>query len=882
MSYLIDFSQLEILTKTLYSQSNKELIEKCESFFQIYKSNGVYGTNELCNYFFKTKIQYTLFWIMESLRKIIEETYSIMSNEQKYNIRNFLTSAFETHTEIFMLYQAISHKFSLVIVIWIKYEYPDQWRTVFDDFYSLIFKECSDKAKYIKIDMFIDIFITLDDELIKYRYTFDEFLDIRSTQIKDCLRDDHQLSNVLSFFNNLLQSYECFPQKTILNTLKAISQLIDWNNLSLFQQTLTIIQKLFNVDEFIKASLEVYSAISTKGQLIEEKINLLNGLSIFQLIDYSLSSKKILFERDCLYIVSDLVQELGVYFIESNMDISNSNEVLLSSLDILVYLIAFSLRIINISQTHNERKSSLHQVEFLHAFLHLLKNKKDSSLIDFFIKKEVVHNLISTIENITVIPSSISIVIDYDYRKDEDLILFRKDFLNLFQYLFKIPNITSICNEYIQNKFILLNQNKVSSLNEVELYLSMFNSIDNSDVSQKLLFSFIETNFVNYQSETILLLFYETVIKLIPLFNSSSYLDLLSSLSKLFLTDKGIAHSNIKIAGKITNLMLKFIEKTKSNLENSILIWLIENINQMKTSLLNTSNSQILSEFSSIFHLYGILINSNKLGNEMIKEKSLLNILTEFIEYGQKGNFINENYIIISKLTLNFFKSFNSEVKQSQKDIVSNFFSQFYNNIFVKADKSSVNIINLLNLFQKIIIVLGKDSLIFLNYFLSNDFIQFPTEDVFENSLKLLINLTSMLKKDSKDIIYNHFGLFYGLINKYSLPQNSISDNDKSILRLYESFIQLIYNVCFDFVEVLIDSFLYRKLNLLLFLMNVCLNSIDQMTRKKALKCLKGIIIYLIKLNDKETNKESLSIIDFTMIMTRKINFSDPFDINVS
>ena len=47
--------------------------------------------------------------------------------------------------------------------------------------------------------------------------------------------------------NQVLESYAVFERKTVLGTLKVLATLIDWNDVSLFQQCMATIGSFFRV-----------------------------------------------------------------------------------------------------------------------------------------------------------------------------------------------------------------------------------------------------------------------------------------------------------------------------------------------------------------------------------------------------------------------------------------------------------------------------------------------------------------------------------------------------------------------------------------------------------------------------------------------------------
>ncbi len=115
----------------------------------------------------------------------------------------------------------------------------------------------------------VELFLTFDDEMIKYRNTFTE-LDIkRSTLIKDFLRENF-VKEMVTMINQVYSNLNTFQshKKIISNCTRVIAQLIDWNALTLFQDCVEVVMQLMNSEEFQSDGLLVLNAIVNKGRYV--------------------------------------------------------------------------------------------------------------------------------------------------------------------------------------------------------------------------------------------------------------------------------------------------------------------------------------------------------------------------------------------------------------------------------------------------------------------------------------------------------------------------------------------------------------------------------------------------------------------------------------
>lgn len=535
--------------------------------------------------------------------------------------------------------------------------------------------------------------------------------------------------------------------------------------------------------------------------------------------------------------------------------------------------------------TKDEAKTATHQIDFLVAVINLIKKFPES--IDWF-QSSLIKILLIT-QEVLIIPKCVNITQDRIYRKNEDLKTFRKDFLNIYQNLFNLKSLKDKMMSDVLSMMDSIKSGLVKDANEIELALFLISNIDNTgsmeaDEFKLNVVNFLFTiDFTSVNSETILLLYLESLIKHLPVYlNNNQMVDIVA---KLLVGEKGICFPHIKIAGKICSIMQKFVEKTRNCLDPTTCCFMINSIKGFLESIINSKNAKVMNDFAVIYQSFGVLINSPKLSNDSVKDECLVGVFNLFFKYFE-GGIDNEKLNFVSKLILNFFKSFNSEIKTS-KETFFNFFQSFYLNVYKKVQAEydsklqvfNSNMLTFINLLQKIVVILAKDSLWFIDCYLSTDFVN-PTQEVFENTLKLMTGLSSTLKRECKEIVAKHFGTFFYPIKQLPFPKNNIADTDKSILNLYSSFIQLIYNISLDFVEIFFEAEL-RRIGITEFLMNVCTSIIDATTKRKSFNCLKSRVAYLAKFNSEENFVESNSILNLTIMLSTKLNLNDPTDFNV-
>lgn len=309
--------EIERLTTSLYSGvKDSSIFETLEQHFVRFQSTDN-GFIELFNIFFATDHQLSLFWVVDSLCKLVNSKYLTMDSNSKQMFRVCIRKAFSEGWQKYAKFTTIENKLALLIVNWLKFDYPDDWTTIFSDLSSLVFSSTSDDEKAIKLDIFIVILNTFDDELLKFRHTFDQFCETKSTQIKDHLRTDPQLIQIIEMLISIVINRATITPKIVINSLKCIGNLIDWNSLNMFVEVIPIIKELIASNCLVKQALEVLNAFTNKGMILKEKIELLSYLELSKIFEFFFSNPKLISSNDSLYTLSDMVQALGIYFVEA-------------------------------------------------------------------------------------------------------------------------------------------------------------------------------------------------------------------------------------------------------------------------------------------------------------------------------------------------------------------------------------------------------------------------------------------------------------------------------------------------------------------------------------------------------------------------------------
>lgn len=910
---IINLEELESLTVKLYGpKQDLQLLEYATMLKDRFVSEIKF--EELFEKLINTNNQNCQFWIFDLLIAIVNDQYKNFTNDQKAKFRELLIYVLENYTQKIFSVTFIETKFCVLFINWIKHDYPENWSTFFKDLIALIFNTNDENLKLFKVTFLIDLMSTFDEELVKFRHTYTDYCLARSTKIKDFMREE-AVGEIIFVINQLMQNEKHFPKKLIKNSIRVIAQLVDWNNLNLFNDSVTMITgSLINQLEYQPECLEVFNSVINKGMDPNQKLEVIKYLNVNQFIEGILKNTNNLNENS-LFQICEIVSNIGNFTIEcfelikgltkgemgSNMNQDQQRELFNYVCELTNYCLYHSITIINYS-LKVDVKLALQLCEFISNLTSYLKNNEYIAEV----LVELLRTLINNIENLLIIPN------DYDIqsslllgREDDEFFNFRKEFTTLYHNFFQVNPLKLFLITSLNNRLDTLAEGKGNlSIYEIELSLHLTNSLQNavsnadlqnltvSEQFNKIIYHLFNIPFTNVNSDFILILYYETVYRYIQYIINND--NILIYVTKLYLSKKGIMHENSIVGTKICICFDKFVDKVKTQLGKMEIIYDISDTlkNFIQFLCVENKNFVLLCEYNIMFKTLCQTILQKNFNEErrQVAFKEVLSIFDiMFLNFGLDA----EKFVEISKCITNFIKCIGFELNPNTKIIFVDYFNNFIKEVYLKLGKSVKVDYAMITILQRLVTILGKDSIQYLEYFIESQ-IKFPEAEVFEDACKLLHNATQILKKESKSLVVNCFFYFFETLKNIKLPDTNISEIDKNILSIYSSFAKLIANVTTDIIEVLFESGGMKNVDvgeLINFLIYISYNVIDPNTRRSVIKSLKAIVIYLIKVLtggniDDNYSQSFLNYLQFILSGTFRVygrlNVTDPIDFNVS
>ena len=930
-------TKIEQLAPQLYGPNcDPQVLNFCNEVKNYYLINND-KYKELFQCLINTNVPHFKFWLIDTLIQIVTEKYLNMSNNTKNNFRQSLLNIFNSDFEKIFNESFVTNKYCLLFNKFIFYDYPENNNTIFNDIIYNIYNTKDNAQKLSKLNLLLQIFYYFNEEYIIFRHTYNEVQINRSNIIKNYMRNN-TIPNLLIIIKEILENEEYITnEKIIQKSLVIVSQLIDWIPFEFFYDVLNIILvNLIKKYKYFKQCCDILFMIVKKGMEPKLKRNILNQMKLNDLINNILKSNKKI-DVETLERISDIIDLIGNFIIEnfeytkelikSNNNQNNDiNESFNWSCNELRYYFYFIKEIINYNNQINYKETLILCKSLDLIVLYFKSNdiilNKNSYVMDSF--KEIFTVIEKTLR---IPPEEYSLDEDlYELLSEDDFFILRSEFSNIYKNTYNI----NILKEYVIDSVInnlknLLKINSeqdmsninVNSLNKYDIEFCLYlinilqegfrtNDINNNDnISKKLinifniLFSFPFTNVNN--ADFVLLSYYDTINKgmEIILNNKTAIVYII----KLYASERGVFYNGKDFyKTKIVSFFDKFLSKIKKKEKIIIDIDFSALSNKIKDSIYklivfikNTKNYQFLKNYILLFHSYGIIISFVKdMGSKQNNYKDALKLFNDIINElsSNNNNKFNE---IICELILSCLIQFIQTVgvKIQSKEIRKLFIDYFdilignYCNKYVN-NKNTNLLLKYINFMQRILILLGNDSLKYLEYFFQNN--NFLNYNIICEYLKLLQNSINSLKKDSKILIKKTFNIFFQYIKQFEFPKDNISEENKNLINMFIEFIKIFNNITLDIPEVFFENNGIDNLNfvnLIKLVLDIGKNFFESCQRRVAVKSIKNICGFFYNNKNLFENQQFFGeilviILDGLFLIYSKNNKKDPIDLSSS
>ena len=927
----------ELISEYYGPNYNNQTVDFINGVGQYYANNPE-NFMELFNNLVTTKIKQFKLWLLNTLIQVIKEKYQVLKVETKNNFRQYLINVFSLNFEQVFDELFVVKKYCELFNHFIFFDFPENNNTIFDDILTNIYKTGDINQKINKLFLLLEIFYTFNEEFILFRHTYNEIQITRSNTLKEYIRKN-TIQNFLFILKEILQNEEHLPndKKIIQKSIEIISQLIDWIPFEYFYEVLNIILgNLIKKYKYYESCCSVIYSIIKKGMDPKIKREIFDKIQINELLNNILKSDKKIDEQT-LKKISEIINLIGLFIIE-NFDYTqeliksnnnNGNNEIMESFnwscnELRYYFYFFKEISFFYNQINYDECFAL--CDSLNAIV--LYFKSNSIILN---KNEIVLNafkdIFPLIEKILSMPQDYPLDTDIDeLDKDDDFFKCRADLSNIYKNSYNI----NILKEFIIDSVLSHLKNLLRINNEQDMSKIDINTINkydiefclyliyilqegfigndfgrNDNVGQKLqkiyviLFSYPFTKIKN--ADYVLLSYYNTIYR--GLENIKNNKEAIEYIIKHYISDEGIFYNGKNFyMSKILTSFDRFLSKAKMCIQKIDNMNFINIANTLKDSLYklimvikNTQNFQLLKTYNLLFHSYGLIISLEKsIDNKKNLYEEALKLLTNIVnDFNSNNAQLNQAICeVILDCVIQFIQTvqIRNEKNINNLNIISNLFINFMDNfigsycINIIDDKNNSLLLKYINFLQRVLILLGANSLKYLEYFFQSNNCLNP--NIISDCLKLEQNIITSLKKDSKNLVKKTFNVFYQFILKFNFPNDSISEENKILINIFIDFIKTFGIIAIDIPEVFFENGGIDNLNFLNIVEFVLIlgnKFFEEIQRKSVIKSIKYLCNYFNKNKTVfETQPNFQQIIELILnnlfLIYKKINRNNVID----
>lgn len=135
----------------------------------------------------------------------------------------------------------------------------------------------------VKLGFLTKILQTFEEEFVE-RNELNSGNEQRYGQIKDGIRE-YAIKEIVYLLQQALLNFEQFDEEQIEDILEVFAQLIDWNAIEIFNQSILIFKEMLINGKFKVGAIKCLQAVVTKGMDYHLKVELIVNLEFMQLLE---------------------------------------------------------------------------------------------------------------------------------------------------------------------------------------------------------------------------------------------------------------------------------------------------------------------------------------------------------------------------------------------------------------------------------------------------------------------------------------------------------------------------------------------------------------------------------------------------------------------
>ena len=666
----------------------------------------------------------------------------------------------------------------------IKQTYPDPWESVFADLINLI--EESPENIWLVTFLFAVLEAINDEVIEREAYTTKGDLSIAS-RIKDGMRksDSERISQICK---TVLDNYSQLDKEMVIGAIDTVADLIDWNDLLVFENCFSNITKMLDNSDFQQNALYWFYSFMHKGMDAEKKIQLIKDTWIIEKIKcFSIDIDDI----ELWQSISDIISKLGLLILEiiETSDPETATYFNAASELMLEFLV------INIMFLEWEDiKSSQYIIRFVNASVLYLKKFTDIS--------ETLAEIMIKIQDICInklqFPDSFKFEEGKFTEDEENYTLLREDLVNLFSNTLLVSNMKKRACEILFEKLTSLKgKETVLNENQIELPLFLLSQMhqvimrDDKDLTtqvyQSIINEFLSVDFISANSKCVSILYYEIWVKFANYF--VTFPQHIPDILNNFMSEKGVLSTWRKLSSRSSYFLLRFIDRLKPQLKDwakQIFERAVEVINYVETNQTHLLSSDI----ENFYEIIGNIFEGFQMDPSLIKEtlSTYFTLIYEKLK-GLPDTAAEGRTEYLRRLNV-LVKSLNSKTVWESKELftsmIANIYPFFKLHIEYKSFRDAFTVF-----LQKSLNLVGNELYEFAEDYIQT-LIQSNTPDCLDSIMRFMNFITFELEDNALQIIEKYIEPVYKQVESIEFPSSNKSDEEKDKINIIQKFSRLL------------------------------------------------------------------------------------------
>jgi hypothetical protein len=655
-----------------------------------------------------------------------------------------------------------------------------------------------------------------------------------ANRVKEGMRK-MDVARIVEMCKTVLDNYSQWDKDIVVGAIDTLADLIDWNELGLFENSFQNITQMLDEKEYQQNALYWFYSFLHKGMDAAKKIQLVRDIDIISKIKSFRIDPE---DTELCQSISDIISKLGNMILEIVWESMGEEPHLEDAQNLL-----FDLLVLNIMFLEWEDiKSSQYIVRFINNMVAYLKKipELNETLTEILVKiQDVCIQKIEYPEWCTFDDGNLG-------EDEENFKVLRADLVNLFSNTLLVTNLKSRAVEIIQAKISELKGNVAKfSQNKVELPLflltQMHQIISREDkdltnpIYQKLMSEFIEVEFLSANSKIVSILYYEVWVKFASYF--IQHPEAIPQILENFMSDKGVLSGWQKLVSRSSFFLLRFIDRLRPQLE--AYAELIFSKSQEVIELAETGQTCLISnDIENFYEIIGSMLEGFKMDPTKVNE-----ILTKYFEVlkGKIGDIVEDNF----ELVIDYIRRMNMLLKAVKEDTASaskDLLLHMCEWFFELSSKLTYPVQEYTVMLQKSLHLAGIEVLKYIDGYITHLLSHHNWTNL--DTAMRVITYVILEVEEGLQLMDKYIVELFGQMERIGFPEGNQSDEDKDKLSVFGKFTKMIQTWVQKNSLALLNensiSMFEKILGLLMFLMK---QNVEKQFRKDSLLILRSVLI---------------------------------------